>query len=154
MGSIDAGDYMLYHNIYVKEAGTYQFRLRVASNNTDGGVEGSPDGVTIVTTAAPEGVVGTVPFTGDWQSYTDVYLNVPLDAGLQTIRFNATHEGWNINYFDIQAETKAVVTPEGVAKIEMCIRDRALCARKIFMSIKDFPEVFIQSLFQRRLPDL
>ncbi|WP_207740602.1 hypothetical protein, partial [Anaeromassilibacillus sp. D41t1_190614_C2] len=31
---------------------------------------------------------------------------------------------------------------------------KALCARKIFMSIKDFPEVFIQSLFQRRLPDL
>ena len=52
VGSTDAGDYMLYHNIYVEDAGTYQFRLRVASNNTDGGVEGSPDGVTIVTTAA------------------------------------------------------------------------------------------------------
>lgn len=90
----------------------------MASNNTDGGVEGSPDGVTIVTTAAPEGVVGTVPFTGAWQTYTDVYLDVPLDAGFQTIRFNATHEGWNINYFDIQMEAKAVVTPEGVTKIE------------------------------------
>ena len=33
VGSIDAGDYMLYHNIYVEDAGTYQFRLRVASNN-------------------------------------------------------------------------------------------------------------------------
>ena len=88
VGSTDAGDYMLYHNIYVKEAGTYQFRLRVASNNTDGGVEGSPDGVTIVTTAAPEGVVGTIPFTGAWQTYTDIYLDVPLEAGLQTIRFN------------------------------------------------------------------
>ena len=118
VGSIDAGDYMLYHNIYVEDAGTYQFRLRVASNNTDGGVEGSPDGVTIVTTAAPEGVVGTVPFTGAWQTYTDVYLDVPLDAGFQTIRFNATHEGWNINYFDIQMGAKAVVTPEGVTKIE------------------------------------
>ena len=118
VGSTDAGDYMLYHNIYVKEAGTYQFRLRVASNNTDGGVEGSPDGVTIVTTAAPEGVVGTIPFTGAWQTYTDIYLDVPLEAGLQTIRFNVTHEGWNFNYFDIQAEAKAVVTPDGVTKIE------------------------------------
>ena len=57
-------------------------------------------------------------FTGDWQTYTDVYLDVPLDAGFQTIRFNATHEGWNINYFDIQMGAKAVVTPEGVTKIE------------------------------------
>ena len=70
-------------------------------------MEGSPDGVTILTTAAPEGVVGTIPFTGAWQTYTDIYLDVPLEAGLQTIRFNVTHEGWNFNYFDIQAEAKA-----------------------------------------------
>ena len=118
VGSTDAGDYMVYKNIYVKDAGTYQFRLRVASNNTQGGVEGSPDGVTIVTTAAPEGVVGTIPFTGAWQAYTDIYLNVPLEAGLQTIRFNVTHEGWNFNYFAVQMEAKAVITADSTTKIE------------------------------------
>ena len=83
------------------EAGTYQFTLRVASDNTDGGVQGSPDGVSIVTTAAPDGVTASIPHTGGWQSYTDVKVLVPLEAGRQTIRFNVTHEGWNINYFTI-----------------------------------------------------
>ena len=43
IGSTDAGDYFYYDDILVMEAGTYQFTLRVASNNTDGGVQGSPD---------------------------------------------------------------------------------------------------------------
>ena len=41
---------------------------------------------------------------------------VPLEAGRQTIRFNVTHEGWNINYFTISVPVE-IPSYEGVSMV-------------------------------------
>ena len=66
--------------------------------------------MTIVTTRRRR-AVGTVPPTGAWQTYTDVHLDVPLDAASRLSGFNATAEGWNDQITYIQMEAKCAVAP-------------------------------------------
>ncbi len=49
-----------------------------------------------------------VPVTGGWQTWASVFATATLESGTQTMRFAATTDGFNINYFDILAEVTAV----------------------------------------------
>ncbi len=50
----------------------------------------------------------SVPVTGGWQTWASVFATATLESGTQTMRFAATTDGFNINYFDILAEVTAV----------------------------------------------
>ncbi len=96
VGWIDTGDWIEYL-VNAPGAGSYQLDFRLAA---DGSASKSfnilADGVQ----------VGAVNFTatGGWQTWTTVNTSVNLNAGEQTIRLEATSDGFNINYIDFSSE--------------------------------------------------
>ena len=94
VGWIDAGDWMSY-NVTIPTAGTYRVIYRVASPNANMTLRLEKDaGATQLGTV-------TIPQTGSWQSWTNVYHNVTLPAGTYAIGLATSTGGFNINYFTI-----------------------------------------------------
>ncbi|HYC86785.1 MAG TPA: carbohydrate-binding protein [Chryseosolibacter sp.] len=98
VGWIDTNDWMTYR-VNVPTAGSYKIQYRVASQNGGGSIRferagGSP-------------VFGTisVPSTGGWQTWTTISHNVDLPAGEQEVAIAASAGGFNINWFNISANS-------------------------------------------------
>ncbi|MBN2435961.1 MAG: carbohydrate-binding protein [Spirochaetes bacterium] len=103
IGYIDAGDWIEYL-IDVPASGEYTLTYRSASNTYNGEVQ-------FVTGEAVKATT-RIPYTGGWQNWTDVKDSVYLEAGVQTVRLNATGYEFNINYFEltVSADDNPVIT--------------------------------------------
>ena len=91
VGWIDAGDWMDY-SIHVGTAGSYVVDFRVAAQNDPSRFD-LKIGNTVLTSVDE-------PSTGGWQNWTTVSKTVTLNAGVQTIRIEATGSWWNINWME------------------------------------------------------
>jgi len=101
VGWITSGEWMEY-TVFVPAAGEYTIEARVSSLSTGGTFHITFDGTDIT------GDV-TVPVTTGWQTWVTVSATAELSAGEQVMRFTATTNGFNVNYFDIQGGISAVL---------------------------------------------
>ncbi len=101
VGWITAGEWMEY-TVFAPTAGEYTIAARVSSLMTGGTFQVFFDGVDRT------GEV-TVPVTTGWQTWVTVSATAILPAGEQVMRFFATTNGFNLNYFEIQGGTSAVL---------------------------------------------
>jgi hypothetical protein len=92
------------YTIEVPETGRYPIDIRVASPSVGGAFHLEFDGVDRT------GEI-TVPVTGSWQTWTTVSATAMLPAGVQTMRFVPTVQGFNLNAFEFLAPTS---TPDVV----------------------------------------
>lgn len=96
VGWMDKGEWLEY-TVAVKESTTYDFVIRVSSDNGLGQVHIEMDGSNV--TGELE-----VPNTGGWDVFRDIKAYaVALKAGVQTMRLYVGREGVNINYVNIVA---------------------------------------------------
>jgi beta-glucanase (GH16 family) len=94
VGYIDGNDWMEY-DLDIPMTGDYIISLRAASLNGGGGLNISSQGVSL-------GNI-TIPSTAGWQDWQTVDgTAIPLEQGLQSIRFTATSGGFNLNWFEIK----------------------------------------------------
>ena len=91
IGWVDGGDWLDYE-VEVATAGDYEVVFRIASKS-NGTKFDLKNGSTVLTSADE-------PATGDWQIWTSVTKTVTLQAGVQTLRIEATGGGWNLNWMD------------------------------------------------------
>ena len=102
VGYIDPADNMKYI-LEVDSAGTFTVHFRVASMS-GGGQFQLKNGSTLLCTV-------DVGETKGWQKWTTVAKDVELSAGIQNLTLYCTKGGFNINWFQIGAQTKdAVIT--------------------------------------------
>ena len=94
IGYVDPGDWLEY-NIDVQAAGTYTIEYRLASLPGSSGFRVLADGVQIDQQF--------VPSTGGWQSWITRTDSVYLNAGPQTLRFDAVGREWNLNWIRLTA---------------------------------------------------
>jgi len=94
-GSTDDNDWMSYP-INIPTSGNYTFQVRVASPYTGGVLVLSKNGSDI-------GVVN-VPNTGGWQNWQTVSITVNLQAGQQDLAIFVRKGGWNINWWQLNAQ--------------------------------------------------
>ena len=91
VGFIDEGDWMEY-DIDLADSACYIAEYRIASENGSDGFKISFAGEVVDTVIAPA--------TGGWQSWLTVSSAIKLDAGAQTMRFDALGNGSvNVNWF-------------------------------------------------------
>jgi hypothetical protein len=101
VGWINPNEWIEY-TVSVPTAGDYTIDVRVASLATGGTFHVEFNG-----TDETGDVI--VPVTGGWQTWTTVSATVTLAAGTQTMRFVPTTSGFNVNYFEVQADPTAVL---------------------------------------------
>ena len=94
IGYVDPGDWLEY-NIDVQAAGTYTIEYRLASLPGSSGFRVLADGIQIDQQF--------VPSTGGWQSWITRTDSVYLNAGPQTLRFDAVGREWNLNWIRLTA---------------------------------------------------
>ncbi len=94
-GSTDDNDWMSYP-INVPTSGNYTFQVRVSSPYVGGQLVLSKNGADV-------GVV-TVPNTGGWQNWQTVPITVNLQAGQQDLSIYVRKGGWNINWWQLNAQ--------------------------------------------------
>ncbi len=94
-GSTDDTDWMSYP-INIPTSGNYTFQVRVASPYSGGQLVLSKNGVDV-------GVVA-VPNTGGWQNWQTVSITVNLQAGQQDLSIFVRKGGWNINWWQLNAQ--------------------------------------------------
>ena len=94
IGYVDPGDWLEY-NIDVQAAGTYTIEYRLASLPGSSGFRVLAGGVQIDQQF--------VPSTGGWQSWITRTDSVYLNAGPQTLRFDAVGREWNLNWIRLTA---------------------------------------------------
>lgn len=100
VGWIDAGDWMSY-NVTIPTTGTYRVIYRVASPNSGTTLRLEKDaGATQLGTVS-------IPNTGGWQNWTDVYHDVSLPAGTYYIGIATATGGFNLNYLTITDNSQA-----------------------------------------------
>lgn len=104
VGWIARGEWLEY-DVEVKTAGKYLVKYRVASNSGSGALQLQVNGEVLAATR--------VLNTHDWQGWNDVYANVTLKAGPQTIRLYASGSDFNLNWFDFSTDLGNVVTVNG-----------------------------------------
>ncbi|MFA4863111.1 MAG: carbohydrate-binding protein, partial [Bacteroidales bacterium] len=100
VGFANNGDFLDY-NIYIPEAGEYDFRFRVASQYANGSVSVRlGNGGTFTP-------LQTVNFsaTGGWQSWTTQVYKINLPQGNHTLRLFSVAGEYNINWFEISQTT-------------------------------------------------
>ena len=100
VGWIVAGEWMEY-TIDVPVAGEYPLDVRVASLSAGGTFHLEFDGVDRTGDVS-------VPVTTGWQTWATISTTALLPAGVQTLRFVPTLEGFNLNYLEFQGATTAV----------------------------------------------
>jgi hypothetical protein len=121
VGYIDAGDWMSY-SVTIPATGTYRVIYRVASPNAGTTLRLEKDaGATQLGTVS-------IPNTGGWQNWTDVYHNVSLPAGTYFIGIATATGGFNLNYLTITdnlsatriaTQSEPAVTPVVVTPITL-----------------------------------
>ncbi len=92
---INAGEWLEY-TVDVAETGLYDFEFRVASNTNPGLLNLEVNG---------QDLSGPVSFqpTGGFQSWTSIIKeDIPMQAGIQTLRLNFQTTGMNVNRISIQ----------------------------------------------------
>ncbi len=94
-GSTDDNDWMSYP-INIPTSGNYTFQVRVASPYSGGVLVLSKNGADV-------GVVN-VPNTGGWQNWQTVSITVNLQAGQQDLSIFVRKGGWNINWWQLNAQ--------------------------------------------------
>jgi beta-glucosidase len=94
VGYIDAGDWLEYQ-IDVQSAGSYLIEYRLASLNGNTGFNTLINGTQVDSQS--------IPTTGGWQSWITQSATVDLQAGLQTLRIEATGKEWNMNWIRFTA---------------------------------------------------
>lgn len=94
-GSTDDTDWMSYP-INIPTTGNYTFQVRVASPYSGGQLVLSKNGADV-------GVVA-VPNTGGWQTWQTVSITVNLQAGQQDLSIFVRKGGWNINWWQLNAQ--------------------------------------------------
>jgi len=94
-GSTDDNDWMSYP-INIPTSGNYTFQVRVASPYAGGQLVLSKNGADV-------GVVN-VPNTGGWQNWQTVSITVNLQAGQQDLAIFVRKGGWNINWWQLNAQ--------------------------------------------------
>ncbi|MGN7765213.1 glycoside hydrolase family 3 N-terminal domain-containing protein [Paenibacillus sp. 22594] len=93
-GFMDENDWMDYR-VNVPVSGTYKVSLRLASlSGATNGIQLKNGSTTLATFS--------VPNTGGWQTWTTVSNNVPLSAGVQTLRVHAAAGNWNLNWLEVK----------------------------------------------------
>ena len=97
IGWMGAGEWLEY-TVNVSRAGTYTIEARVASNAAGGTFHIEFGGVD------KTGAIN-VPGTSGWQNWTTVSATAVLSAGIQTLRFVSSANDYNLNYFEIIADT-------------------------------------------------
>jgi len=94
-------DEWLEYTLDVPVAGEYPIDIRVASLQGGGVFHIEFDGVDGTGDLA-------VPATGGWQNWTTVSATANIDAGSHIMRFAATADGFNLNYFEFLEPTTDV----------------------------------------------
>jgi len=90
LNNANSGDWTDY-KVNVSTAGTYQVEFRVTSGASSGKFELRNSSGTVLSAT-------TVPYTGGWNNYTTLTATVTLPAGQQTLRLQATGDGFNLNW--------------------------------------------------------
>lgn len=95
VGWVDNGDWIEYL-ITTNTAGSYAIDLRVAADGNE---------TKTFDLSVNGGSSTPVSFTatGDWQNWTTISATIDLESGEQTLRLDATSDGFNINYFDLSS---------------------------------------------------
>nr|WP_315486462.1 carbohydrate-binding protein [uncultured Undibacterium sp.] len=96
VGYIDTGDWMSY-SVDVPAAGSYKITYRVASATSTGVLQLEQAGGT------PSYGTVNVPFTGGWQTWTNVSHTVNLAAGKQNLAISAKNGGFNLNWIKFES---------------------------------------------------
>lgn len=104
VGWVAPGEWLEY-NVSVPTAGDYSIDIRVASQSASGTFHLEFNGTD------KTGDI-TVPVTGGWQTWTTVSATATLPAGVQTMRFAPTADGFNVNYFEFTLVATAVLSDE------------------------------------------
>ena len=101
VGWIEPGEWLEY-TVAVPAAGQYTIDIRVSSLS---------EGGTFRIEFAGEDKTGDVdvPVTTGWQTWTTVSAPATLESGIQVMRFVSETAGFNVNFFEIQAPTTAVL---------------------------------------------
>lgn len=93
---LDRGDWMVYQ-VKVEQSGNYRFRYRVASPN-GGSVNASIHNGTAFGNTP-------IPATGGWQNWQTIDgPSAYLEAGVHEISLYVADGGWNLNFFEINAQ--------------------------------------------------
>jgi hypothetical protein len=100
VGWIDAGEWLSYA-VNVAAAGDYTVQVQVASPGTSGKLHAQFGSVSSASVS--------VPYTGDWQAWSTVTLNVTLAAGPQTMKLVFDSGGFNVAGITIAAVPVVVV---------------------------------------------
>jgi endoglucanase len=96
IGWIESNEWMKY-NVNIKQGGTYNIHVNVASQNTGGKIILSLDGLTLSNS------ITDIPATGGWQSWQ--YVTIPgiyLPLGNHSIQFRIIFGGFNFSYMDFE----------------------------------------------------
>jgi len=103
VGWIDNNDWMSY---FIKlSAGSFNLKLRVASQSTLGKVTVTLEGESNKTIATNYPLV----VTGGWQIWKDVVIPVTIDkAGEYNLKFTATTGGWNLNWLQFSESSSSI----------------------------------------------
>ena len=91
--NIDDGDWMDYI-VSVSEAGNYTMRLRVANKYGNGYIQIRDEAGNSL------GEFDGIPQTGDWQNWTTISFQLPLQTGEQVLRLHAVRGTFNLNWLE------------------------------------------------------
>jgi hypothetical protein len=101
MGTIDAGDYLVWNTITFPTTGTYLLEYRVASATSGGTISADLNAGSIQLGTT------TIPGTGGWQAWTTVSKTVTINAGTYNFGVYAQTGGYNINWVRITKQGTA-----------------------------------------------
>ncbi|HEU0109583.1 MAG TPA: carbohydrate-binding protein, partial [Flavisolibacter sp.] len=92
VGWIESGDWMNY-SVSVSTAASYTINFRIATPNSGSQFQVKKADGTLLATV-------NIPVTGGFQSWQTISATVPLSAGSQTIKLQASGSPFNINWFE------------------------------------------------------
>jgi len=92
MGTIDAGDYLVWNGLSIPTTGTYLLEYRVASATNGGTISADLNAGSVQLGNT------TIPGTGGWQNWTTVSKTVTLNAGTYNFGIYAQTGGYNLNW--------------------------------------------------------
>ena len=101
MGTIDAGDYLVWNGITFPTTGSYLIEYRVASATSGGTISADLNAGNIQFGNT------TIPGTGGWQNWTTVSKTVTINAGTYNFGIYAQTGGYNVNWVRITKQGTA-----------------------------------------------
>ena len=110
VGWVGTGEWMNY-SVDVKEAGTYDVLLRVASDSPNGKLHLEMDGLQITE-------IVEVPSTGGWYSWESFSIRgVELKAGEQVLKLFTDQEGFNIGSMGFSLNEEDTTSHPGIIEV-------------------------------------